>query len=135
MTERKPSGTSFESWIDRQIRDAAERGEFDDLPGAGKPLPDSGRQYDENWWIKDKLRREKLAALPTTLVLRKQAEDALAAAAQARSEAEVRGILADINERIREAIRTPLSGPPLDLVPFDADRAVQEWRERRSTST
>lgn len=39
MTERKPTGQSFESWVDKQIREAAERGELADLPGAGRPLP------------------------------------------------------------------------------------------------
>jgi hypothetical protein len=38
MTERKPPGMSFESWVDKQIREATERGEFDGLPGAGKPI-------------------------------------------------------------------------------------------------
>lgn len=28
----------WESWIDQQIREAQERGEFDDLPGRGQPL-------------------------------------------------------------------------------------------------
>jgi DnaJ family protein C protein 28 len=28
----------WESWIDQQIREAQERGEFDDLPGKGQPL-------------------------------------------------------------------------------------------------
>ena len=28
----------WESWIDQQIREAQERGEFDDLPGKGRPL-------------------------------------------------------------------------------------------------
>ena len=27
-----------ESWIDQQIREAQERGEFDNLPGKGRPL-------------------------------------------------------------------------------------------------
>ena len=35
---RIPFG-NFESWIDRQIRQAQERGDFDNLPGKGKPLP------------------------------------------------------------------------------------------------
>ncbi|MEV4218944.1 DUF1992 domain-containing protein [Nonomuraea sp. NPDC049725] len=52
MTERKPGGMQFESWVDRQIREAQERGEFDDLPGAGKPLPGADKPYDEHWWIK-----------------------------------------------------------------------------------
>jgi hypothetical protein len=60
MTERKPAGVPWESWIDRQIRRAEERGEFDDLPGAGRPIPDLDKPFDELWWVKDKLRREGL---------------------------------------------------------------------------
>ncbi|MGP3926760.1 J-domain-containing protein [Streptomyces sp. 8N616] len=132
MTERKPPGVGFESWVDKQIREAADRGEFDDLPGAGKPIPGLDRPYDELWWIKEKMHRENVSYLPPTLALRKEAEDALAAASQAASESEVRQIVADINEKIREAIRKPLSGPQLNLVPFDAERVVREWRERRT---
>jgi hypothetical protein len=36
-----------------------------------------------------------------------------------------------INDKIREAIRKPLSGPPLDLAPFDVERVLADWRERR----
>ncbi|GAA3794626.1 DUF1992 domain-containing protein [Sphaerisporangium flaviroseum] len=128
MTERKPPGVSFETWIDRQIREAMERGEFDDLPGTGKPIPDLDKPYDELWWVKQKLRRENVSYLPPTLALRKEAEDALAAASAAESEHEVRRIVADINETIRKAIRTGLSGPPLNLMPFDVERVVREWR-------
>ncbi|GAA1899488.1 DUF1992 domain-containing protein [Streptantibioticus ferralitis] len=132
MTERKPPGVSFESWVDRQIREAAERGEFDNLPGIGKPLPDLDQPYDELWWVKRKMRREGVSYLPPTLVLRKEAEDALAAASGAGSEPEVRRIISEVNERIREALRTPVPGPPLNLVPFDVERVVREWRERHS---
>lgn len=52
MTERRPPGMAFETWIDRQVREAEERGAFDNLPGAGKPIPDLHKPYDENWWIK-----------------------------------------------------------------------------------
>jgi hypothetical protein len=122
----------FESWIDRQIREAEERGEFEDLPGKGKPLPGEGRPLDEMWWIKQKIESEGLSMpLPPTLALRKDAEEALRQARGARSEAEARRIVEKINERIRDAIRTGLSGPPLDLVPFDVDRIVSEWRQPR----
>jgi hypothetical protein len=122
----------FESWIDRQIREAEERGEFEDLPGKGKPLPGEGRPLDEMWWIKQKIESEGLSMpLPPTLALRKDAEEALRQARGARSEAEARRIVEKINERIRDAIRTGLSGPPLDLVPFDVDRIVSEWRQSR----
>ena len=61
MTERKPPGIGFKTWVERQIREAMERGEFDDLPGAGKRIADLDKPHDELWWIKQKLRRENLS--------------------------------------------------------------------------
>jgi hypothetical protein len=130
VTERKPPGVSFESWVDKQIREAAERGDFKELPGFGEPLPSLDRPYDELWWIKQKMHREKLSALPPALALRKEAEDALDAASKARSERQVRQIIEDVNKKIREALRMPPAGPPLNLTPFDVEDVVREWRER-----
>lgn len=132
MTERKPAGVSFETWVDRQIREAEERGAFADLPGAGKPIPGLDRPYDAMWWIKAKMEREGLSALPPSLTLRKAAEDARDEALHARSEAEARRVLAEINVRIREALAMPPEGPPLNLEPFDIDAVVGEWHTRRS---
>ena len=132
MTERKPPGVSFETWVERQIREATERGEFDNLPGAGKPIADLDKPHDELWWVKQKLRRENLSYLPPTIALRKEAEDALLAASQAGSEAQVRRIVADINRKILEGNRKAASGPPLNLMPFDVERVVRTWRERRA---
>jgi hypothetical protein len=129
MTERKPPGTSFGTWVERQIREATERGEFDDLPGAGRPIADLDKPHDELWWIKQKLRREHLSCLPPTIALRREAEDALLAASQAGSEDQVRRIVADINRRILEGNRKAASGPPLNLMPFDVERLVRTWRE------
>jgi Domain of unknown function (DUF1992) len=130
MTERKPPGVGFGTWVERKIREAVERGEFDNLPGAGKPIADLDKPHDESWWIKQKLRREQLAYLPPTLALRKEAEDALLAASRARSEEEVRWIVADINGKILDGNRKAASGPPLGLVPFDVEQVLQTWRER-----
>jgi Domain of unknown function (DUF1992) len=130
MTARKPPGIRWESWIDRQIREADERGEFDDLPGAGKPIPDLDKPFDELWWVKDKLRREGLSYMPPSVALRKEAGDALLAASRAGSEAEARTIISAINEKIREANRNVIEGPPLMLVPYDVERVVREWREQ-----
>ena len=130
MTERKPPGVGFETWVDRQIREAAERGEFDNLPGAGKPIPDLDAPHDELWWIKQKLRRENFYYLPPTIALRRAAEDALETASQAGSEAEVRRIVGDINRRILEGNRKAASGPPLNLAPVNVERVVRSWRER-----
>ncbi|MFJ3952232.1 DUF1992 domain-containing protein [Streptomyces libani] len=133
MTERKPPGVTFETWIDKQIREATERGDFAGLAGAGKPLPHLDQPYDEMWWIKEKMHREHLSYLPPTLALRKEAEDALEAAAAAPTEAALRRILTAVNERISAALRTPLEGPPLNLVPFDIDEVARKWRERHGS--
>jgi hypothetical protein len=128
MTERKPHGVTFETWIDRQVREGMERGEFDDLPGAGKPIPGIDKPHDEMWWVKDKLRRENVSVLPPTLALRKEAEDALNAAGNAGSELLAARIVSDINEKIRRANSRPIDGPPLNLAPFDVERIVAKWR-------
>ena len=130
MTERKPPGVGFGTWVERQIREATDRGEFDNLPGAGKPIADLDKPHDELWWVKQKLRREDFAYLPPTMALRKEAEDALEAASRAASEAEVRRIVAGINRKITEGNRKAASGPPLNLMPFDVERVLGTWQER-----
>jgi hypothetical protein len=131
MTDRKPPGVGFGAWVERRILEAAERGAFDNLPGAGKPIPDLDEPRDELWWIKRKLRDEELIYLPPTIALRKEAEQALAAAARAGSEAEVRAIVAGINRKIADGNRKAASGPPLNLAPFDPERLVARWRAAR----
>jgi DnaJ homologue, subfamily C, member 28, conserved domain len=49
--ERKPPELGWERWIDRLIREATERGEFEDLPGAGEPVADLDKPFDEMWWV------------------------------------------------------------------------------------
>lgn len=137
MTDRKPAGMPFETWIDRQIREASERGEFDDLPGAGKPLPDTGQVYDENWWLKNALRREGLsavAALPTPLRLRKEAELLPEALRELRSERAVREAVRELNERIAAWLRAP-SGPHIPVHLVDVEAAVADWRARRASAS
>lgn len=135
MTERKPPGVRWESWIEGQIRQAMERGEFDDLPGAGKPLPDIDRPHDEMWWVREKLRRENVSLLPPALALRKEVEDALGEVAKADTEAEVRRIVAAINARIVQVNSQTTSGPPSTTMPLDVERIVQAWRSRRAPSS
>jgi len=55
-----PTERDFESVAERQVREATERGEFDDLPGAGKPLADFESVYDPTWWAKRHIRRERV---------------------------------------------------------------------------
>ncbi|MFF9478778.1 DUF1992 domain-containing protein [Streptomyces sp. NPDC014733] len=132
MTERKPPGVDFESWIDRQIREAQERGDFAGLPGVGKPLAGLDKPYDELWWVKEKMAREDLSYLPPSLALRKEAEEAARAAADAPSEAALRRILTAVNEKIRAALRAPLEGPPLGIAPFDIEARARQWRREHA---
>lgn len=129
MTQRKPPGMGFQSWIDKQIADAEAAGKFDNLPSKGKPLDLS--DTDEMWWVKKLMKREGVQYLPPTLALRKEAEVTLEAIGQLDDEADVRRTLAELNEKIREAIRSPQSGPPLRLAPYDVDRVVSDWRAGR----
>ncbi|WP_458243509.1 DnaJ family domain-containing protein [Streptomyces sp. MAI_2237] len=134
MTERKPPGVPFESWVDKQIRDAERRGEFTQLAGAGKPLPPgTDTTYDELWWIRQKMAREGLSVLPPTLALRKEAEDTLAAAYAAPSERIARKLITDVNVKIRDMMFKPPPGPPLGMKPYDVEEVVREWRARRRT--
>ena len=122
----------FESWIDRQIREAIERGEFDNLPGAGKPLRGLSDRPDDDWWIKQKLEREQLAPpLPTSLALRKEAARIHETVAELRSEDAVREVVEDLNVRIVDALRRGLDGPRIVVAKVDVDEVVRRWRARR----
>ncbi|MFD8479303.1 DUF1992 domain-containing protein [Kitasatospora sp. NPDC059673] len=128
MTDRKPPGVTFESWVDRQIREATERGEFDNLPGAGKPLAHENRPYHEMWWLREKLEREGLSSLPPSLALRNELHEALEAARLAPTEELLRKRLAEVNSRIDAALRRPLEGPPLGVAPVDIEAEVAARR-------
>jgi hypothetical protein len=129
MTERKPPGLSFTSWIDQQIQEAADRGAFDDLPGAGKPLPQH-RDDDGQRWIREKLRREGVSGdelLPPPLKLRKERARLQDAVPGLASEQDVRDAVADLNRRIAEWRRIPV-GPPLFVQLLNADEMISRWR-------
>lgn len=132
VTERKPPGLSWETWVDRQVREAAEQGAFDDLPGKGKPLADLDAPYDELWWVKQKLRRENLSVLPPTLALRKDVEDALGQLSRVPSEAAVRRLVGQLNADIVRVNATAMGGPPSRLMPLDAEEVVRRWRVERA---
>ena len=124
-------GSGYESPIDRQLREAQERGEFDNLPGTGRPLSDAGQEYREDWWVTAWLRREGASVLPPTLQLRREAQGLEKLVDRRSTEAAVRQLVAALNEQIRKARVGLLDGPPVLLPPFDADAVVRGWRERR----
>ena len=136
MSDARSAGRTpgrYESPVEATVREAIERGEFDNLPGAGRPLPDRGR--DENWWLKTYLEREEGSTsgfLPRSLLLRREAEDLPDLVSRMGSESAVRSHVADLNRRIADEIRTPTGGPPLAMRPLDADAVVERWRADRA---
>jgi hypothetical protein len=130
MTERKPPGMSIEDWVDLQIRQAQDRGEFDNLAGEGKPLPKLAAPHDPDWWVKDFMRREKIEAdvlLPPSVQLRKEKAQVAEKVAAMRTETEVRDYLADLNERIRIQIRDA-TGVVIPVGFVETEPVVEQWR-------
>lgn len=63
-----PDEPEASSLIERRISEAMERGEFDDLPGAGRPISDLDAGYDPAWWAKRYVERARLIERQTELV-------------------------------------------------------------------
>ena len=123
-----------ETLVERQIRLAHERGDFDDLPGKGKPLPGLDGPDDENWWVKGYLRREGLSSeplLPTPLQLRKEIERLPDTVAGLPDEHAVRAAARELNRRIAQWLRAPV-GPAVRVGPVDVDAVVARWRTDRA---
>jgi hypothetical protein len=128
MTQRKPQGTSWETWIDAQVRVAREQGAFDNLPGAGKPLPNLDRAYDPLWWVKQLVQREQVSDLPPSLELLRKVEKELAAIQKLPDEATVRHRVAALNVEIAKVNATVVEGPPTRLGTLDVEKVVGRWR-------
>jgi DnaJ homologue, subfamily C, member 28, conserved domain len=135
MTERKPSGMSFPTWIDQQIAEAEKRGVFDNLPGEGKPIPRGGGTDDSQAWLRGYLRREGVSAdemLPTPLRLRKEIERLAEAVPHLRSEDQVRDIVGNLNKRILQWRRNSMGGPPIFVPLVSMDDMMARWREAQA---
>lgn len=131
MTERKPFGVPYEDWIDRQVREAAERGEFDNLPGAGKPIKGLDRPWDITHWAAEMLRRENLSVLPPALELRRHVERELEEIMQLGHEIGVSKAVETLNQHIRETNKTIYEGPASLVRPVDLAEVLARWRARQ----
>ena len=130
MTERKPAGMSFETWVDIQISQAQDRGDFDDLAGAGQPLPRRTVNESTYAWVIDKARQENidvLGMLPPALALRKEREDLPRRVVALPSEDAVRALAADFNERVELFWRRPQDGPAVPVGLADVETLVAVW--------
>ena len=135
MTERKPPGMSFETWVDAQISQGLARGDFDGLSGAGKPLPRSALDETGYEWVVAKARRENLdlsGMLPPGLALRKERDDLPRRAEELPAEGAVRALAEDYNDRVRAFWRRPQESrwsPVPGLC--DVEALVEGWASNR----
>jgi hypothetical protein len=120
-------------YVEIALQQAMRRGDFDDLPGAGKPLTGLTEVTDPDWWIRRKIERENLKGLgPPALTLRTEDAGLDGRLDAAASESTVRDILDDFNRRVIEARRQLLGGPPVVTKTRDAEVEVRRWSERRA---
>jgi hypothetical protein len=119
------------SHVDEAIRQAVARGDFDDLPGTGKPL-DLGDQHDPDWWLKKLVERERVAVLPPSIQLRKDDAALDDLLDRQTTEEGARQVVAEFNGRVLAARYSTPVGPPLITMPRDVEQTVEQWRARRA---
>ncbi len=129
---RKPPGMSFETFIDRQIREAQSRGQFDNLPGKGRPVEGLDKAWSPEAWLGAKLKREGLSApLPAVLELRKQAEERLRDLLLLEDEEALCTALDVLQAWILKRHARALEGPRLAPPRLDKAAILRLWREQR----
>lgn len=121
--------------VESALEAAIRRGDFDDLPGLGKPLTGLHNSEDPDWWVKAKMDKEDMSGVaPAAFQLRKEnavLEDTLDVFSK---EKDVRDYLAGFNERVRAAIMDLREGPPVFTPPRNVEKEVAAWRQRRHTA-
>jgi hypothetical protein len=125
---------SYETWVDVQVARAREQGAFDDLPGAGKPLPRRDRERGVYDWALDWARRESIDpvdVLPPGLALRRRRELLPDLVARQRSEAAARAAVEDFNRMVSDFHRRPAEGPPVVVGSADVEALVAHWHATR----
>jgi hypothetical protein len=118
-------------WVELQLQRAMERGDFDNLPGYGRPIDGLGTEHDPDWWLKKLVEREKVSVLPPSLQIRKDDLELDGVLDEQPTETEVRREVEDFNDRVRRARIQPLGGPPMITPERDVEAEVEAWRVRR----
>lgn len=127
--------TQQQSWVELQVSRAMERGEFDDLPGAGKPLAGLDGEHDPDWWLKRLVERERIAVLPPALALRTEDAELDGRLDRFNTADLVRREVEEFNARIHRAMYTPPVGPHAPILITrrrDVEAEVEAWGERRT---
>ena len=104
--------------MERQIQRAIDEGQFDNLEGRGKPIPDLAA-YDPGWWARRWLQRERAAAGIREMAQRvRKVVPRLAALSATEANQEI----ARLNDEIEQLNRTV---PPADRIPLLEPRQTE----------
>ncbi|MCW8131514.1 MAG: DUF1992 domain-containing protein [Planctomycetota bacterium] len=131
MAPARPPGKSWESYAEFMLRKAQEDGHFDNLPGTGKPIPGLDQPYNDQWWLKQWLKREDLECLPEALRFKAELHRETERLWRIPDEGDVRRRVAELNERIRRMHARIVEGPDLDVSEYDPEEIVERWRAKR----
>jgi hypothetical protein len=127
-----PTASDRAAYVETAIQQAIRRGDFDDLPGAGKPLTGLDGRHDPDWWMRRKIEREQLTGLgPPALTLRTEDRELETRLDSLFREDDVRAVLEDFNTRVISAQRQLQGGPPVVTKTRDLEQEVVAWRRRR----
>ena len=105
-----PYMAANETWFEKLMREAEEAGEFDDLPGSGKPIADLDRPYDPAWWAKKWMQRETVAeaARDVAAKVRRGIPRLLAGVLMRRQLADLNREIEHVNGHLPDVDRLPL---------------------------
>ena len=127
----KPAGMSWESFAEASVRKAMEEGQFNSLPGAGKPIQNLSDPYRDDWWLAAFLKREDLSLPCAALDIRADVERTLARVMRMAGESSVRREITDLNACIAKANRSVTSGPSTSAAVLDVEAVIARWRVER----
>lgn len=126
---RRPLPTPQAERLESAVEEAMRRGDFDDLPGAGRPL-DMPDTHDPDWWIKRRFAEgdvDRDALLPVVMLLRREFDRREDTFAAMTSEQEVREYAQDFTRRVHQDRRDhPLQA--MMAPEMDPETAVRRWR-------
>jgi len=119
-------------YVDVVVDQAVRRGEFDNLPLQGKPIPGLTGTHDPDWWVKGLIERENITGVLPSAQLRKDDAELDGKLDLEAMETRVREIVTDFNARIVDARRQLQGGPPIVTPTRDVDEEVRRWDARRA---
>jgi hypothetical protein len=133
--KKSPGSMSVEErsrYVDVVVDQAMRRGEFDNLPLHGKPIPGLTGTHDPDWWVKGLIERENITGVLPSAQLRKDDAELDGRLDLETMEQRVREVVADFNARVVDARRQLRGGPPVVTRTRDVDEEVRRWAERRA---